>query len=168
MMSKFHECSYFGRTTVSSLLIALLVWLLSAPIIPDTPFWRGPKSGSLNNCPKHTLVLTAHPDDECMFFAPTIISLASRGCNISALCLSTGKIRWFKPASPQLGALRDPHTLTISHKHTGNSAGLGARRKAELYASYVRLGIHPDAVHILDHPYVGVNLKEIDKHLNIF
>lgn len=80
----------FGRIIVPALLFALLVWLLSTPITPDTPFRRGPNSGLLNNCPKHTLILTAHPDDECMFFAPTVISLASNGCNISALCLSAG------------------------------------------------------------------------------
>lgn len=35
---------------------------------------------------QHALLLTAHPDDECMFFAPTVLAHP----NISALCLSTG------------------------------------------------------------------------------
>ena len=35
------------------------------------------------------LLLTAHPDDECMFFSPTIIQLSKRA-KIHVLCLSTG------------------------------------------------------------------------------
>jgi len=35
---------------------------------------------------------------------------------------------------------------------TGNSDGLGARRRHELYASYVKLGIHSENVYVLDHP----------------
>lgn len=36
------------------------------------------------------LILTAHPDDECMFFAPTILSLIAQGQKVVALCLSVG------------------------------------------------------------------------------
>lgn len=39
---------------------------------------------------KNVLVVTAHPDDECMFFSPAILNL--RRCStINLLCLSTGK-----------------------------------------------------------------------------
>lgn len=38
---------------------------------------------------KTVLVVTAHPDDECMFFAPTILNL-KRFSTIHLLCLSTG------------------------------------------------------------------------------
>jgi hypothetical protein len=41
--------------------------------------------------PPTALVLTAHPDDEAMFFTPTITSLVSQGWDIQALCLSTGE-----------------------------------------------------------------------------
>ena len=34
------------------------------------------------------LLLTAHPDDECLFFAPTLLSLAN--CDVYSLTLSTG------------------------------------------------------------------------------
>jgi N-acetylglucosaminylphosphatidylinositol deacetylase len=34
------------------------------------------------------LLVTAHPDDECLFFAPTILALNSS--NLYSLCLSTG------------------------------------------------------------------------------
>ena len=37
------------------------------------------------------LILTAHPDDESMFFAPTILALTAQGHEIMALCLSNGR-----------------------------------------------------------------------------
>lgn len=37
------------------------------------------------------LVITAHPDDECMFFAPTILSQSGGGDFVRILCLSSGK-----------------------------------------------------------------------------
>lgn len=43
------------------------------------------------NC-RRVLIVTAHPDDEAMFFGPTILSLANRpNCTIYLLCLSNGK-----------------------------------------------------------------------------
>lgn len=43
------------------------------------------------NC-RRVLIVTAHPDDECMFFGPTILSLAKRSnCTIYLLCLSNGE-----------------------------------------------------------------------------
>lgn len=39
------------------------------------------------------LLVTAHPDDECMFFGPTLIALKKRqNCTIYVLCLSQGEI----------------------------------------------------------------------------
>ena len=38
----------------------------------------------------NVLLVTAHPDDECMFFTPTMSSLAASGARLSLLCLSTG------------------------------------------------------------------------------
>ena len=40
---------------------------------------------------KRVLILTAHPDDECMFFGPTITALRSMSkAQVHVLCLSTG------------------------------------------------------------------------------
>ena len=43
---------------------------------------------------KQVLILTAHPDDECMFFGPTITALRSGSSKtrVHVLCLSTGII----------------------------------------------------------------------------
>lgn len=35
-------------------------------------------------------LVTAHPDDEAMFFSPTLLALAAQGCTLFLLCLSTG------------------------------------------------------------------------------
>ncbi|KAI7874017.1 pigL-like protein [Lichtheimia hyalospora FSU 10163] len=39
---------------------------------------------------RNALILTAHPDDECMFFGPTIRALSSSKHRLHVLCLSTG------------------------------------------------------------------------------
>ena len=40
---------------------------------------------------KTVLLLTAHPDDEAMFFSPTLLELVAQGWDVRGLCLSTGK-----------------------------------------------------------------------------
>eukprot|EP00061_Rhincodon_typus_P012866 g38878.t1 len=35
------------------------------------------------------LLVTAHPDDECMFFAPALLRLTGRRLSVHLLCLST-------------------------------------------------------------------------------
>lgn len=41
---------------------------------------------------RRVLIVTAHPDDECMFFGPTILTLTQRQkpCTVYLLCLSNG------------------------------------------------------------------------------
>ena len=39
---------------------------------------------------KTVLVITAHPDDECMFFSPSILNLPRSCRTIHVLCLTTG------------------------------------------------------------------------------
>ncbi len=36
------------------------------------------------------LLLIAHPDDETMFFSPTVFALLRESCRVCVLCLSTG------------------------------------------------------------------------------
>ncbi|XP_028839294.1 N-acetylglucosaminyl-phosphatidylinositol de-N-acetylase [Denticeps clupeoides] len=48
-------------------------------------FGRTQSSGGLR-----ALLVTAHPDDECMFFAPTIIELVKSEASVHLLCLSSG------------------------------------------------------------------------------
>ncbi len=36
------------------------------------------------------MIVAAHPDDEAMFFAPTILRLVEQELRLALLCLSTG------------------------------------------------------------------------------
>lgn len=71
------------------------------------------------------LVLTAHPDDECLFFGPTILGLDKKNTLIYALSLSTG-----------------------------NADGIGTIRSQEFHNSYEVLGVPHERRWIVDNPYV--------------
>ena len=73
-------------------------------------------------------LLIAHPDDEAMFFAPTVLALTrpETGNHVKILCLSTG-----------------------------DADGLGETRQKELKKSGMLLGLKDeDDVFIIDDPYV--------------
>ncbi|GBF89810.1 hypothetical protein Rsub_02514 [Raphidocelis subcapitata] len=69
------------------------------------------------------LLVTAHPDDEAMFFAPSLAHFAARGREVSLLCLSNG-----------------------------DADGLGRVREKELLAACRLLGIPPERVAVADDP----------------
>jgi N-acetylglucosaminylphosphatidylinositol deacetylase len=101
------------------LVLSLLTALLYQPL--DTGNF------TKNNGHSHILILTAHPDDECMFFAPTILGLNStqEHLQVSSLCLSVG-----------------------------NADGLGNIRRKEYHESYDILGVPVERRWIIDHPWV--------------
>ncbi|RQM06325.1 hypothetical protein DH86_00001129, partial [Scytalidium sp. 3C] len=75
---------------------------------------------------KKICLLIAHPDDEAMFFAPTLLALTAphRGNHVKILCLSSG-----------------------------NADGLGETRKKELVKSGMLLGLRKeDDVFVIDGP----------------
>ncbi|XP_027775122.1 probable N-acetylglucosaminyl-phosphatidylinositol de-N-acetylase [Solanum pennellii] len=72
---------------------------------------------------RNVLLVIAHPDDESMFFTPTLNYLSSRGCNLHILCMSTG-----------------------------NADGMGNVRKEELYLASIVLKVPQKQVKVLDHP----------------
>ncbi|KAM4064956.1 glcNAc-PI de-N-acetylase domain-containing protein [Hirsutella rhossiliensis] len=74
---------------------------------------------------KSLLIMTAHPDDECLFFAPSILSVLDGSPNTK-------------------GGL-----LVMS---TGDHYGIGAKRRQELKGSCVALGIDLSRCEALDHP----------------
>lgn len=43
--------------------------------------------------PKRLLLVTAHPDDECMFFVPAVRSFIRAGWSVHLLCFTTGTAR---------------------------------------------------------------------------
>ncbi|XP_072231130.1 N-acetylglucosaminyl-phosphatidylinositol de-N-acetylase [Leuresthes tenuis] len=68
------------------------------------------------------LIVTAHPDDECMFFAPAIIRLVEMNASVNLLCLSEG-----------------------------NYYNQGTLRREELLRSCDVLGIPASRITIVDH-----------------
>lgn len=79
------------------------------------------KRRSLPRC-RRALLVIAHPDDETMFFAPTLHGLRLSGSNIYLLCISTG-----------------------------NSSGLGVIRKYELASAFTVHGLSLDNLTVLDY-----------------
>ncbi|KAL4930828.1 PIG-L family deacetylase [Aspergillus undulatus] len=112
-----------GQSLISigfAIAAAFLFWTLSSTT--TSPFAR--TFPTLSN--KRICLLIAHPDDEAMFFAPTLLALTKPelGNHIKILCLSSG-----------------------------DADGLGHIRREELKKSAKRLGIRGDNdVLVLDDP----------------
>ena len=84
----------------------------------------------------NVLLLTAHPDDECMFFGPTVLALTEN----------------------YHGIKQDPehqHSVFSMCLSSGDADGLGAIRKKELNASLDVLGVDKDRRWVLDKLYVS-------------
>ncbi|KAL5216269.1 hypothetical protein ABZP36_007670 [Zizania latifolia] len=109
---------------------AVLLWAVSLGRVlsstspsclpPNSPFLSSRRSDRMS---RNVLLVLAHPDDESMFFTPTILFLKSKGHNIHILCMSQG-----------------------------NADGLGNIRKEELYLACATLKISAEHVKVLDHP----------------
>lgn len=78
-----------SAATLDQILVSTLVYLLVCIVLYKLIFRWG-----ASRFPEHIkrcLIVTAHPDDECMFFSPTILSLSRRkDCEVFLLCLSNG------------------------------------------------------------------------------
>lgn len=110
-------------------LFALLVLLVSPLYFPfhsnSHVLLNDVESQSQENNVSRILLLTAHPDDESLFFAPTVLALRE------------------DLTHPEI------YSLTMS---VGNAHGLGETRKEELSRSLDVLGIDEDKRWIVDHP----------------
>ncbi|KAF7012342.1 hypothetical protein CFC21_026540 [Triticum aestivum] len=107
---------------------AVLLWavslgrILSSPTpysLPPNPRFLPPLGDRRS---RNVLLVLAHPDDESMFFTPTILFLKSKGHIIHVLCMSLG-----------------------------NADGLGDTRQEELYNACAALKIPAEQVAVLDH-----------------
>jgi N-acetylglucosaminylphosphatidylinositol deacetylase len=89
-------------------IVFLIFWVATASLTSSS----FPPPRNLYN--KRIILLIAHPDDEAMFFSPTLLALTdpALGNHLKILCLSTG-----------------------------NADGLGETRKKELVESAMKLGV---------------------------
>ena len=83
------------------------------------------------------LLVIAHPDDECMFFTPTIDQLKRSGCKVFVLCLSNGAT---SPVWSRLQLYHENQKVLCAHEAvsvalTGDQAGLGHVRAQELLSA---------------------------------
>ncbi|XP_062109210.1 uncharacterized protein LOC133819858 isoform X1 [Humulus lupulus] len=92
-----------------------------------------PNGGALNK--RNVLLVVAHPDDESMFFSPTISYLTSRKYNLRILCLSIG-----------------------------DADGKGNVRKEELYRACAVLKVPVQQVKFLDHPDLQDGFGKVWNH----
>ncbi|KAI9184407.1 N-acetylglucosaminyl-phosphatidylinositol de-N-acetylase [Blastocladiella emersonii ATCC 22665] len=123
---------------VYSVLCSLHVWwrqdrvpglAWARPSLATPAGWRPASDEAGFNCSlvskrdEPVLFVTAHPDDECMFFGPAILALEGAGVPVHLLCLSSG-----------------------------NADGLGAVRAKELVAAAGMLKVPAERVHLVDAP----------------
>ncbi|KAF8526523.1 carbohydrate esterase family 14 protein [Hysterangium stoloniferum] len=109
-----------------TLLFPIAAWVVSLFLYAQSNSTAGFSTRTTS-----VLLLTAHPDDECMFFAPTILALVREAVPVYSLCLSTG-----------------------------NADGLGETRAIELKESLSVLGIPPERSQIVDHPSLQDNFTQ--------
>jgi len=118
-----------STTTIVILLLAPVlifsIWHLTVSFVPSVP---SPLQG------KRIILLIAHPDDESMFFSPTLQALTSPDLrnHVKILCMSTG-----------------------------NSDGIGETRRKELEKAAVALGVRRrEDVFVLDDARFKDGMKE--------
>ncbi|XP_013835841.1 N-acetylglucosaminyl-phosphatidylinositol de-N-acetylase isoform X2 [Sus scrofa] len=78
---------------VAGVLLCLAAAVLAWGLLRVWDAWERMKSQEQAGLPgggSRALLVTAHPDDEAMFFAPTILGLARLGHQLSLLCFSAG------------------------------------------------------------------------------
>lgn len=113
----------------------LLAFILRAPSEHDNVFINSKfHPEGVNDLPARVLLVTAHPDDESLFFAPTVISLLSHKHH-SVIETGTSDI--------------EVYFLCLSN---GDADGLGKTRQHELMRSLDVLGIEDGKRWVLDHP----------------
>lgn len=96
------------KQTLEHLLLIVLAYVFVCLVFYRAIFSRYGRNSKLLRSSRfpnarRVLLVTAHPDDESMFFGPTILSLSRRkDCKIYLLCLSNGiriEFQVFNPSS---------------------------------------------------------------------
>lgn len=115
------------RETLDHIVLVIVVYTLLCLVLYKLLFHRCSRWFKLvrkSRLPpnvRRALLVTAHPDDESMFFGPTILELRRRNCRIFVLCLSEG-----------------------------NFGQKGDLRRQELWDACESLGIKPEDISLLN------------------
>ncbi|XP_057430624.1 uncharacterized protein LOC130723546 isoform X3 [Lotus japonicus] len=116
----------------------ILLWIISLCkilLLSRIPFNKHFTQNGRALRKRNVLLVIAHPDDESMFFTPTINFLTSRGHNVQILCLSIG-----------------------------DADGKGNIRKQELFQACVALKITMQQVKIVNHPELQDGFGKVWNH----
>uniref|UniRef100_A0A6P3ZUA8 N-acetylglucosaminylphosphatidylinositol deacetylase n=1 Tax=Ziziphus jujuba TaxID=326968 RepID=A0A6P3ZUA8_ZIZJJ len=117
---------------ISSVIVLWVASLCKILLAPSKGSFLS-NGGNLNK--RDVLLVIAHPDDESMFFSPTINYLTSRGHNLHILCLSIG-----------------------------DADGKGNIRKEELYEACAVLKVPLQQVKVMDHPDLQDGFGKVWNH----
>ncbi|KAA1129658.1 N-acetylglucosaminyl-phosphatidylinositol de-N-acetylase [Puccinia graminis f. sp. tritici] len=147
--------------SLSVYVVVVVVWKQepSEPSIgPESTFdaewWVSPNVTRA----ERILLVVAHPDDECLFFSPTLLNLLSpRLVNrTTPTTWNTSSSRLPDHSEPRMNSSTQPtlaspraHILSLS---SGNAEGLGIKRAREMRASCWAFGIRSSSCIVLDHP----------------
>lgn len=133
-------------TPLYILLFSLAIAFIYQPLTSNNVFNVPASKLAFASTPQRILLLTAHPDDEALFFAPTIISLVAQAKAIDAKRKTDAKAQLSQTPVP---SALEIYSLCLS---VGNADGLGEVRSKELRRSLDILDIGPDHSWIVDHP----------------
>jgi hypothetical protein len=87
---------FTGLPVLATLPLVFVFLVLITSLLSSSDPSEGERGGSifdqliLDGEPRSALILTAHPDDEVMFFSPSILGLERDGWDVRGLCLSSG------------------------------------------------------------------------------
>lgn len=144
-------------------IVLFLAAFLYAPLSSDFETIDG-------NGGSRVLLLTAHPDDEAMFFAPTILALNANKPRSQIQSDAPGQTVLSSPDRT------NPHLFSLCLS-TGNADGLGSIRTKELTQSLDILGIEPGRRWVVDNPYVifipslhdsNLFLRDLQDNITVF
>lgn len=78
--------------TVEHLIIATILYIIICIILYiAVTRWKAITYNATIKDAERVLFVIAHPDDECMFFGPTILHFTKKtNCQVYLMCLSTG------------------------------------------------------------------------------
>jgi len=109
------------RLVAIAAVVAVTMPLALASLFGPPRLGREGRLGGAGEALGRVALVVAHPDDEAMFFWPTLLQLQDAGLPLSVLCLSTG-----------------------------NFDGLGTTRRLEMERSCAQLGVAGEDLVILD------------------